>query len=594
MVGTAPGESHPFTRRIRAVLVVDVVESVRLIQRDEEGVVRRWRNFLDAVTHAELPTHGGRMVKSLGDGMLIELDSAPSAVRCALAMQARIAGSETGVEPSQQIRLRMGAHIADVIVDDIDLFGEGVNLAARLAALAGPGEIVVSAETRDGLTANLDADIEDLGECHLKHLQQPVRAYRIGPPGQWPVIEPGSSVMPALQPMVAVIPFTGRAVTNEYEVLGEMLADEVISALSRTPHLNVISRLSTTVFRGRNASLSEIGALLKTDYVLSGTYRVAGNQLIVVAELADTKSGRVVWGDQLKGTVTGVVSGDDPLIDSIVAAVSSAVVARELERARFQALPTLESYTLLLGAIALMHRASEADFDRARQLLETLTDRLKRAAAPHAWLAKWHVLRFTRGWIHEQSGESKYALECTRRALDLDPNCSLALTIDGFVHTNLLKRLDTGLERYEEALRVNPNDSLAWLLKGTLHAFKGEGQMAVEHTDRALALSPLDPIRYFYESLAATAALSAGQYERAIELAQHSIRSNRVHTSTLRALAISQSLLGRLEEARQTVHELRSRDPSLTTRTYLERSPSGAYETGKLWSEALRRAGIPE
>ena len=594
MVGGAPRETQHFTRRVRAVLVVDMVESVRLIQQDEEGVIRRWRDFVDAVVHAELPTHGGRMVKSLGDGMLIELDSAPSAVKCALAMQARISASEASAQPDRQIQLRMGIHVADVIVDDIDLFGEGVNLSARLAGLAGPSEIVVSAEVRDGLTALLDADIEDLGECYLKHVQQPVRAYRVGPPGHWPVIERGSFTMPGLQPMIAVIPFTARSAEPEYEVVGEMLADEVISALSRTTHLNVISRLSTTVFRGRGASLEEIGACLKADYVLSGTYRVAGDQLVVVAELADPKSGRVIWGDSLKGRVSGVVSGEDELTHRIVGKVSAAVMAREVERARSQALPTLEGYTLLLGAIALMHRASATDFDRARQLLETLAERVRRSAAPHAWLAKWHVLRFTRGWIHEQSGEATYALECTRRALDCDPECSLALTIDGFVHTNLLKRLDIGLERYETALLVNPNDSLAWLLKGTLHAFRGEGQMAVEHTDFALALSPFDPIRYFYESLASTAALSAGQYQRAVELAQHSIRSNRVHTSTLRALAISQSLLGRLEEAQQTVRELLRRDPSLSVRTYLARSPSGEYDTGRLWSEALHRAGLPE
>jgi TolB-like protein len=571
-----------------------MVESVRLIQQDEEGVVRRWRDFLDAATHAELPAHGGRMVKSLGDGMLIELDSAAAAVRCGLAMQARIAASEACIAPSHQIRLRMGVHIADVIVDDIDLFGEGVNLAARLAGLAGPGEIVVSAETRDGLTAVLDADIEDLGECYLKHMQQPVRAYRVGPPGQWPVLEPGSSAMPALQPTIAVIPFAARSADRQYDVLGEVLADEVISALSRTPYLNVISRLSTTVFRGRDATLGEIGSLLKADYVLSGTFRVAGKQLIVVAELAETKSGRVAWGSSLKGSVTGVVSGEDPLIDAVVAAVSSAVVARELERAQSLALPTLESYTLLIGAVGLMHRLSARSFERARHMLQALEERAPRHPIPHAWLAKWHVLRVQQGWSTDPKLEAQRALDYTRCALDIDGHCSLALTIDGFVHVNLLKRLDLAQERYELALRVNPNESLAWLLKGTLHAFKGEGSSAMEGTEQALRLSPLDPLRYFYESLAATAALSAGQYDHAIELAQRSLRANRTHTSTLRALAISQVLLGRLDDARVTVRDLLTLEPKLTVKGYLERSPSSTFETGRIWSTALRDAGVPE
>jgi tetratricopeptide (TPR) repeat protein len=157
-----------------------------------------------------------------------------------------------------------------------------------------------------------------------------------------------------------------------------------------------------------------------------------------------------------------------------------------------------------------------------------------------------------------------------------------------------LKRLDIAEERYEHALEVNPNDSLAWLLKGTLHAFKAEGKAAVESTEQALRLSPLDPLRYFFESLAATAALSNDAYERAIELAKTSLRGNRTHTSTLRALAIAQAQLDRIDDAQHTVSELLRLEPNFTVTKYLERHPSSAYETGRVWSEALRRAGVPE
>jgi tetratricopeptide (TPR) repeat protein len=213
-------------------------------------------------------------------------------------------------------------------------------------------------------------------------------------------------------------------------------------------------------------------------------------------------------------------------------------MARELVRAQSQPLPTLESYTLLMGAIALMHRLSLQDFDRAKQMLQTLTERAPRQAIPWAWMAKWHVLRVQQGWSDNPDLDAKLALDCTKRALDADAHCSLALAVDGFVHTNLLKQLDVALDRYERALRVNPNDSLALLLKGTLHAFKGEGKQALKDTKHALRLSPLDPLRYFYDSLAATAALSAGDYERALELARRSLRANRTHTSTLRAVVI--------------------------------------------------------
>ena len=391
-----------------------------------------------------------------------------------------------------------------------------------------------------------------------------------------------------------MIPFAARSIEPEHEVLGEVLADEIITALSRTSDLNVISRLSTTAFRGRDASVRELAAHLNANYVLSGSYRVAGNQIILVTELAEARSGRVLWGTRAKADIGALLHGEDEVIASLVNQVGTAVMSRELERAESQPLPTLESYALLMGAIAMMHRLAPNGFDRARKMLEALVERVPRHPVPHAWLAEWHVLRVQQGWADDAKREALLALDCTRRSLDADPNCSLALAIDGFANTNLLKRFDVAEDRYDLALRANPNEALAWLLKGTLHAFRGEGAQAVEHTEHARRLSPLDPLRYFYDSLAATAALSAGRYERAIELAQGSLRLNRTHTSTWRALAIAQVQLGRVDEARKTAGQLLALEPGLTVKGYLERSPSSAFETGKIWSDALRVAGVPD
>jgi tetratricopeptide (TPR) repeat protein len=241
-----------------------------------------------------------------------------------------------------------------------------------------------------------------------------------------------------------------------------------------------------------------------------------------------------------------------------------------------------------------MHRLSPYDFDEARKLLEVLIERAPRQAIPRAWLAKWHVLRVQQGWSESSQQDAQLALQCTKQALDIDPHCSLALSIDGFVHTNLLKKLDAANERYELALSTNPNDSLAWLLKGTLHAFKGEGQQAVSCTQRARKLSPLDPHRYFYDSLSATAHLAAHQYDRALKLAQRSLRSNCTHTSTLRAMAIAQWQLGFHDDAHRTVERLMQLEPHLTIRSWRERSPSAGYEIGEEWASVLQSAGVPE
>jgi adenylate cyclase len=581
-------------RAVRTVLVVDVVESVRLTQENEQGAVARWRRLAERIEREVLPPHAGRLVKSLGDGLLLDFSRVLPAIQAAFAIQ-RIAQVESAQEPPrQQMLLRVGIQVAELLADERDVYGHGVNLASRLAGLAGPGEIVVSAGVREELTATLDAEIEDLGECYLKHIREPVRAYRLGPPGPRPVIEHTAEAEALLRPTIAVVPFASRSGIPEHQVLGEVLADDIISALSHTAELNVISRLSTTAFRERDTSATEIGGHLHAEYVLSGSYRGSAEQVVVMVELAEARSGRVVWIEEMKAKVGALVSGASDLVERIVARASAAVIASELSRARGQALPTLESYTLLMAAIALMHRMSSQDFARARLMLETLVERVPRQAMPRAWLGKWHVLRVQQGWSDDARADAQLALQCTRQALDSDENCSLALTIDGMVHTNLLKRFDVAEQRYDGALRIDPNNSLAWLLKGTLHAFKGEADAALKGTRRALRLSPLDPHRYFYDSLAATAELSAKRYDRAIELARRSLRANRTHTSTLRALAIAQWQLERRDEARATVAELLRLDPPFRVSAFLERSPSAGYATGELWSRALREAGVPD
>lgn len=535
------------------------------------------RGAITSILDKLLRSRGGRVVTRSPQAVVMDFPHAQHAAAVAFEIQRACR------EPGALRRPRIGLQMGDAAAREADL-------ATRLATLAGPGEIVASAAACDHLTPVLDADIEDLGECYVKQLRRPVRAYRLGPPGPEPVIEPTAAG--ELRPTIAVIPFTAR--TAGHEVLGEVLADEVICALSRSAELNVISRLSTTAFRGREASTREIGHQLNTTYVLSGAYRVSHAQFALAVELADARSARVMWAREFKGRVAALIGGKEEMINQIVAEASAAVVARELELARSQSLPTLESYTLLIGAIALMHRLSSRDFDRAREMLTALIERTQRLAIPQAWLAKWHVLRVQQGWSVDPRADTQAALEWSKRALDADSHCSLALSIDGFVHANLLKRLDLAQERYELALSVNPNDSLAWLLKGMLHAFKGEGKPAVKGTQRALRLSPLDPHRYFYDSLAASAALSAADYEGAIELGRRSLRANRTHTSTWRVIAISQWQLGRHDDARESVGELMRLEPTLTVSKWLERSPSSAYEVGRLCAQALREAGVPE
>jgi adenylate cyclase len=582
------------------LLVIDVVESVRLMEANEQDAVRRWQNLVALVVQDVLPQYAGRMVKSIGDGLMLEFSAPRPAVHAALRIQQLCRTSQDGVAPQQRVHLRAGIHNVQYVSDAHDIYGADINLTVRLTTLAGPGEIIVSAPVRDQLTPVLDGDIEDLGDCYLKHLVSPVRAYRVGSAGAAPIIEPGSSRPLDLRPTIAVIPFAARGAEPGHALIGEAVADELIAALSKTAELHVISRLSTTVFRDRASSpdgaLADIRQHLGATYVLSGSCTVIGSHMSLFVELAEADGGRIVWADNLKGSVAGLFNPDDDMLSRIVSAVSSAVMKHELGRAQNHALPTLEGYTLLLGAIAMMHRTDYHDFDKARLMLEHLIERSKRHPVPHAWLAKWHVMKTAQGWTVDPSVEAEQALACTKNALDLDPNNSLALTVDGLVHSNLLKDMETASKRHQQALESNPNDSLAWLYTGITHAFLGQGKQATLASKRALNLSPLDPLKYYYCSLSASAHIAAGEYELAIEMATASLRLNRTHTSTLRALAIAQAMANKIDAAKKTVLDLLKLEPKFNAQMFLERYPGRVYvpEYAQQLADSLVMAGLPE
>jgi adenylate cyclase len=581
-------------RARRAVVVVDVVESVRLMQVDEAGVIDRWRRFVNLVRTQLLPAHGGRMVKSLGDGLLLEFATVPPAAQAAIDMQAAIEQQNLGRPDAGWMKLRIGVHLAEVTSDEHDIYGTGVNLAARLTTLAGPGEIVVSADARDALTDGLDAMLEDLGDCYMKHIDTPVRAFRVGPAGPLPVIAPAAPPPGPTRPTVAVIPMRLLGREAEHQMIGDALADEIIAALSKTQALNVISRMSTTVFKDRSDTPAQIAMHLGANYLISGSVQVSGQQLKVMVELAEAPGGRVVWADRLLGDLRAVWAAEDSMIATIVSEVGAAVMQHELERAASHSLPTVKSYSLLLGAIALMHRSSPGEFDTAKSMLEHLIERDRKHARPYAWLANWHALRVTQGRSGAPQVDTQLAFENAQRALDRDPQCALALAIDGVLQLNLRKDVATARQRLGAALESNPNESLAWLFRGILHGFAAEGEPAEQASARALMLSPLDPMRHYYDSLAATAALGAGHYARAIELAERSLRANRMHPSTYRALAIAQSMSGQVEKARTSIGELLTLTPGYTVRQFREMSGFSVGPLGGVFTQALQMAGLPD
>lgn len=582
------------SKEVRTVLFADVVDSVRMMQRAEEQVVRRWVEVFGTVCRDIGPRHAGRFIKGQGDGFVFDFTSTVRAIECALAIQAFLRRFNEGLAAGEQIELRIGIDVGEIFIGDLDVYGHRVNVAARLmSGLAAPGQIVLSSEARDLLTHGLDADFEDLGERLLKGIDAPVRAYLAWPPGYRPAVRARPS-LGRLLPSIAVIPFVARLSAPQHAVLGDILAEDTIRILSRSLNLDVISRLSTMAFRDRPDSVAEITKHLKASFILSGSYVTDGSDIRITVELCDVRHQRVIWSDQFRDKVPNLLVEDGDLINRIVRGAYEAIAASELSSVRLNNLGSVESYSLLLSAIILMHRRSATDFMLARRMLETIIEREPRHPLPKAWLANWYVLRIQQGMSTDVLRDRNEAVHCTSSALDVDPDSSLALAIAGLVHTHMTKRHDLAEESYRIATEKNPNDALAWLLKGTHHAFTGDGDLAVHDTQRALKLSPMDPQSYYFYSLSATALLSNDDCEGALQHADTALLSNKLHSSTLRVKAVSQWRLGLHTGARETGKELLRLEPQFTVSSWLNRSPASSYEFGREAGRTLRDLGMPE
>lgn len=594
MSTNTPASGWDIVRRTdRAIVVADMAGSVALYERDEAGTVARWATLLRRLEGAVLPGSGGRLVKSTGDGFILEFGDVSAAMRCASALHREFAAASAGAPPGMEMAARIGVNLADVYANEADIYGRGVNLAARLGSLAQPGGTVVSAAVRDRLVPGLDCEVEDIGPSYFKHATEPVPAFRVIGDGE---PEPrllglGSEIV--LQPAVAVIPFEGRLVDPAYGVVGEMLADSVISKLSTGSALRVISRLSTSKLQGKALGARSAGSVLGADFVLGGSYRMAGTEILLIAELSSAQDGEALWIREFRSHVRDLLSPDAEIVSRIRSEIGEAIAAREIRRARTMPLPALEAFELMLAGIAMMHRSSPAEFRRSRDLLETLVERYPQAPEPRAWLAKWYVLRVTRGFAGPEPADVDRALEQTRRALDVSPDCSLALAVEGFVHIHISRDLVVAEERLNDAIAVNPSESLAWLFNSVVHGLLDCGDEALRHAEEALRLSPLDPLHHYYDALATTAALAANRAGRAIELANRALRGNREHLPTLRALAIALSETGRYEEAALVARRILRLSPSLTIESYLEGSPRGSRAFRERCAQGLARAGIP-
>jgi class 3 adenylate cyclase/tetratricopeptide (TPR) repeat protein len=589
-----PTEARTLLRETATIGFVDVVESVRLMAAAEVETVERIRSLLDRAAAEEVPAFGGRVAERRGDGLVLKFATVRDATQCMARLHA-LAAAPTPEHPAgEPLRLRAGVHKTELLADDHSIYGAGVNLAARIAALGEPGDTLLSATARDDLVAPLDGLLEDIGPCWLKHLDRPVRIFRHRErhPPLPTAIEDSIGARMRLRPVVAILPLDGTPLDHDTPFgLGDVVADQVIRRLSASSVLHVISAQSTRALHGVGAEPAKLYEVLRADYVFGGRIEGDAHGVRLNGALWRRGSAEPVWEDAIAGPATDLLSADGEIVGRLVHALSRRIVTVEQRTAAAAALPTLASHTLYLAAVDMLHRFSVEHFQRAREILLTLADRAPRHPEPLAWLARWHVFRLVQGWSDHAARDSDEALRYSDRALDRDPHSSLALTMAGSVHAGVKRDAATAQRLYGQALAHNPNDSMAWLMSSVAQGFMNAGEPALAASDMALGLAPVDPTRHYYDALSATAALRAGAYERCVALAQRAITANGSHGTAYRSMAIAQAELGRREEAAATVRRLLAVEPHFTVRNYLARVPSQDARR-EHYARLLQEAGL--
>ena len=611
-----PLPDSPLRHETATIAFVDVVDSVGLMATSEAVAVRRIRELLGHAAREVVPAFGGQVSERRGDGLVLKFAHSRDAIGCLarlhhLAADEHAAARQTGPAQGPQpppLQLRAGMHKTTLLADDEAIYGAGVNLAARIAALGQPGDTLMSSEARDELSAPLDGLLEDLGPCWLKHVEHPIRVFRHRAPqattdavGQ--DIERAVSARMKLRPTLVVLPMTrpssGADDATLHAGLGDVLADQLTRALSASPLLHLISPLSARALRGRDLPPQTLYTVLRADYVLRGQFKLgpAGDETASRVRLQFSLwrrgSDEAVWETELSATPLDLLSTQGDVLGRVVHAVSHCILRVEQRAAQHaQALPNLASHTLYLNAVDLLHRFGVDGFNRAHALLLALSERAPRYAEPLAWLARWHVFRVVQGWSDHRQRDGEQAMAYSQRALDRDPTSSLALTMAGSVHAGVKRDAEAAQQCYAQALQHNPNDSLAWLMSGVAQGFMNAGEPALSASEMALGLAPVDPTRHYYDALAATAALRAGAYERCVALARRAISANATHGTAYRSMAIALAMLNRPEEARQSVRQLLGVEPHFTVKNYLARVPTQDANRDH-YAHLLQEAGLP-
>jgi adenylate cyclase len=591
--------SERVQRRLAAVLAADVAGYSRLMGRDEERTLAQLKTLRKTLVDPVIAAHRGRIVKTTGDGMLVEFASAVDAARCAIELQREMSDRNAGVPPELRIEFRIGIHVGDIIIDDDDIFGDGVNIAARLEGIAEPAGVCISDDAYRQIRGKIDIAFENIGKQTLKNIAEPMDAWQIRPAGgPAGAVRSASSPMRAYdlvlpdKPSIVVLPFDNMSAEPGQDYLADGIVEAITAALSCIRSFFVIARSSAFTYKGRATNARDIGKELGVAYLLEGSVQKAGNRLRIIVQLIETEGGAHVWSSRFDGAIDEFFDLEDRITEQVAGALQPSIRIAEIERSRRKRPQDLGSYDYTMRAMPHVWALEKEESAKALELLE-------RALAidpdyPLALsLAGWcHAQRSVYNWADDISVSQAMARSLAERAAEMSGDDSVILAVLGAVHT-FVRNYGTARVLLERAVTLDPNAAWAWSRLGWLEAYADQPQKAIGNFERALRLSPIDPMNFNNYVGIGSAHEVAQEYDEAAAFYRRALEERPNANWIYRNLASSLSGAGRADEAKQAFAELMRWYPDLTISKFKQAmvfSPAVLDRMG----ENLRKLGLPD
>lgn len=592
----------PVERRLAAILAADVAGYSRLMGIDEEETLLALKGHRKALVDPSIAAHHGRIVKTTGDGMLVEFASAVHAVHCAVDVQRGMLERNAEVSPDKRIEFRVGINVGDIIIDGDDIFGDGVNVAARVENACEPGGVCVSGSAFEQVRGKTSFGFDDLGERTLKNIDHPVHLYSawIGTATATASANSSPHKLKPLalpdKPSIAVLPFQNMSGDPEQEYFADGVVEDITTALSRFKELFVTARNSSFTYKGRAIDVKQVGRELGVRYVLEGSVRKSANRLRITGQLIDAALGTHLWADRFDGAVADVFELQDQITESVVGAIAPAIEKAEIDRAKRKSTDNLDAYNLYLRALAKVYQ-----FDNNRQALEEALRLFKGAveidqdfASAYAGAAKCYVAEKALGWSAGTQIEMAEVRRLTQRAIALGKDDASALASSAWVLAYFARDLLDASSLIDRALAMNSNLADAWHFGAWIENWLGQRQTALDRFAHAMRLSPVDPQMIIMRTGTAHCYFFLDRYEEAISWAALALQGGADHQAVLRITAASNALAGRALEAHEAMARLRQLNPALRVSNLKEVLGPYGQEDLSRYEEAMRRAGLPE